>query len=136
VAIPSQIDSGAYARPLGGAPTSLNVATTGRVQFYAAGGALAADHIVKGTRSYTFSREAATSSYAVDGALAVQDAGRSATFTATAVGLTRTAGCCRPTSGTLTVVDPDSADSSTWTFGPACGALAVNGAAVDLPECL
>jgi hypothetical protein len=136
IAIASQIDTGSYARPLGGAPTSLNVATTGRAQLYDAGGALVADHIVKGTRSFTFSRKAETSSYAVDGALTVQDASRGATFTATAMGLTRTAGCCRPTGGTLTVVDAAGAGTNTWTFGPACGALAVNGTAVDLPACL
>jgi hypothetical protein len=134
VVIPSQTNIGSYSRPLGGRPSALSVQTSGALQRFDAAGARIADHTYSGNWSYKFSAPGATASYTVDGPLTVQPASGGGPVTATAVGVTRTAACCRPSAGTIAVAGAGRS-TSTWVFGPSCGAVTVNGAVTTLPAC-
>jgi hypothetical protein len=133
--IPDQTDTGTNNFMLGTTPTSVNINSTGRFQFYDSGQTLVLDQNFNGTRTFKFA--GTQQSYTVDGVMNSQDnktSGQTATFTAT--GLTRTNDCCHPTAGSLTLsrMGP-TMDQHTFTFGPTCGAATQDGSGLTLPAC-
>jgi hypothetical protein len=136
IVIPSHTDTGMTTYTFGQAPKTLNVTTAGgEIQFFNVAGTMVADLGYSGTDNFTFN---GTSSYSVDGNSTVQEKNGPATATITKTGLTRTAGCCRPTSGTVTINRTGGTlpGQATWTFGPSCGAITRNNTSVMLPACI
>jgi len=130
--IPSLTITGAYTRTLGGPPTTLTASVDGRVERFDPAGDLLMQIGVRGTQTLTPGL-LASSGYSIDGSVTFDDTLRSRTVEASATGLTRTDGCCRPTAGTVQLTGSDVNDS--WTFGPECGAFSVNGMASADDEC-
>jgi hypothetical protein len=139
VVIPSQTDQGTYMRMSTAGPNALSITTNGTLQRYDSSNALVSNHKHSGTRTYMISRPNDVLTYVVNGTLMVQDlAGGSAT-TIMGNGITRTASCCRPTSGTLTVAttgnNKNNNRTANWTFGPSCGQATLNGSSTTFPAC-
>jgi hypothetical protein len=111
------------------------IMSNGELQIFNNGGTMLSDHTFMGDNTFTFS---GTQSYSVSGTTTIQEKNGNATATLTRNGLTRSAGCCRPTSGTMSVnrmggLFPGQAD---WSFGPSCGQVERNGASATMPACL
>jgi hypothetical protein len=131
IVISMQTDKGTYQRPATAGPTSIAITTNGSLQRYDASMALVANHNYNGSRNYTISRPNNVLTVTVNGALSVQDVAGGAAVNISGTGITRTADCCRPTAGTLTLMRGDT--SASWMFGPTCGQATVNGSATTLP---
>jgi hypothetical protein len=134
--VPNQVDTGNNTYTYGQLPAMVAFNTSGRVQVYDAGGTLRSDQTHNGTRTVSFS--SANKSYSVSGTVNTQDVTTGANASMMSAGLTRTSDCCHPTGGTLTVnrSGGTSPGTHTWTFGPSCGAVTFDGAAITAPECL
>lgn len=123
--IPSLNITGSYTRTLGGPPSTLSASVDGRVERYDPDGELLMRITVRGTQTLTPAL-LASAGYSVDGVLTFEDELESRTLQATANGLTRSDGCCRPTGGTVQVTGAEGSDR--WSFGPECGDISLNGA--------
>jgi hypothetical protein len=115
-------------------PSTFHATTTGELQLVPAGGGQAADLMYQGDQTFTLD---GSQDVSVSGTMALneQNSGSSAMLTQT--GLTRAAGCCWPTGGSL-VVDRTGGSrpgKTTWEFGPNCGDAKRNGGAASLPAC-
>ena len=105
------------------------------MQLFDSAGAMASDLTFMGDNTFTFS---GTQSYSVSGTTTVSEKNGNATATLTRTNLTRSGGCCRPTSGSISVnrqggILPGQAD---WSFGPSCGQVERNGTTATMPSCL
>lgn len=130
--IPSLNITGSYTRTLGGPPSTLSASVDGRVERYDPDGDLLMQIAVRGTQTLTPAL-LASAGYSVDGVLTFEDELESRTLQATANGLTRSDGCCRPTGGTVQVTGAEGSDR--WSFGPECGEISLNGATTTNDEC-
>ena len=117
-------------------PSSVAVTMNGTLQLVGVGGAVSADRSFTGDISFVPSSD--RTSYTTDGTITLQDTADSTSTTLTAQGLNRSAACCRPTGGTLTIdrTTGSNAGTHTWTFGPSCGAMMFDGASISAPVCL
>jgi hypothetical protein len=117
-------------------PSSVAMTMNGNLQLVGPAGATSADRSFTG--DVTLVPSADRTSYTTDGTITLQDAADSTSTTLTAQGLNRSASCCRPTGGTLTINRTAGANSGThnWMFGPSCGAMMFDGAAITAPACL
>jgi hypothetical protein len=134
VVIPSQTSTANVSYTFGQPPTSVTIMTNGEVQRVGNGGAMNSDRTFTGTHTLS---SISNNSYTLDGEVTVTDqSGGTATLTGT--GLTRDAGCCRPTGGTLTVLRTGGSQpgSHTWTFTPTCGSATLDGETVMLSDCM
>jgi hypothetical protein len=133
VVIPSQTDKGSYMRKSTAGPTAISISSNGSLQRYDASNALVSNHTYNGMRNFTISRPNNVLTYMVSGTLMVQDAAGGSAVSVTGNDITRTAACCRPTGGTLSLTRDET--SANWTFGPMCGQATANGTSVTLPAC-
>ena len=117
-------------------PSSVAVTMSGTLQLVGPGGVTSADRSFSGDISMMPSSD--RMSYTTDGMITLQDTADSTSTTLTAQGLNRSAACCRPTGGTLTIdrTTGSSSGTHTWTFGPSCGAMMFDGASISAPACL
>jgi hypothetical protein len=132
--IPSMNESGAYTRTATSSPTRLSVRTEGTIQRVDRTGVVTASHGVRGEGQYTFAVHGRGISYSVDGGLAISDRSGGGAVTATGKAVTLTSACCRPTGGSVLVGDADRTWAA-WSFGPACGALRLNGTPAPATPC-
>jgi hypothetical protein len=136
--IPSQTDTGTNLYTFGQMPALITVSTMGQLQTYNASGTLTSDHNFNGMPRISFA--GSQSGYTVDGVFNATDnktAGRGLTLTL--MGLERVNTCCRPIGGTIQVVQTSGSTAThTWSFGPSCGNVTVDGSGDDLslPACL
>jgi hypothetical protein len=135
IVIPNQTNTGNTNYTFGQNPTMTTIMSNGELQIFNNGGTMLSDHTFMGDNTFTFS---GTQSYSVSGTTTIQEKNGGATATLTRTGLTRSAGCCRPTSGSMTInrmggLFPGQAD---WSFGPSCGQVERNGASTTMPSCL
>jgi hypothetical protein len=133
--IPNQTNTGMTAFTFGQNPTMTTISTNGELQLFDSAGAMKSDLTYMGDNTFTFS---GTQSYSVSGTSTVSEKNGNATATITRQNLTRSGGCCRPTSGTMTVnrtggILPGQSD---WSFGPSCGQVERNGTTATMPACL
>lgn len=120
--------------PYGQTPTTVNAIQSGEIQIFDGADLLKADLTFDGSGTFSFGDG---SSFIVDGTATYQDtAGAMATITKTA--LTRAAGCCRPTAGSVVVdrIGGPRPARTTWTFGPACGVAGRDKMRTMLPACV
>jgi hypothetical protein len=133
--IPMQTDTSMTTFTNGQIPASVTFTTTGELQIYAVGGALVSDTSYTGSPTISFG--GSPSAYTVDGTFSTTDnrlAGAGSTVTLT--GITRVNSCCRPIAGSVQVAH-NSGVTNTWTFGPTCSDLVLDGQTVSsLPACL
>jgi hypothetical protein len=137
IVIPTQVDTGTNTYMFGQAPVVVSVNTTGRLQTFSANGALTSDHDFTGAPSISFA--GTTSGYAVDGAfMALDNLNPGRGLSLTIMGLQRASTCCRPVGGSVQAVQTSGSTAThTWTFGPACGAVTIDGQTTTaLPACL
>jgi hypothetical protein len=136
--IPSQTDMGMSTYNFGQTPTTVALSLNGQLQVFDAGGGLTADHNFTGTSTFSFG--GSTSNYTIDGDLTTTDnRTQNVGTTITVTGLKRATTCCRPVGGTISIVQTSGTagpGTHTWTFGPTCGAAAVDGTAATLPACI
>ena len=117
-------------------PSSVAITMNGTLQLVGPAGETSADRSFTGDISFVPSAD--RDSYTTDGTIMLQDTADSTSTTLTAQGLNRSAACCRPTGGTLTIdrTTGNNAGTHTWTFGPSCGAMMFDGASISAPVCL
>lgn len=134
--IPSQVDTTSMSYTFGTSPTVFSINSNGELQRFDTAGTMISDHTSSGTRTITLSPS--SSSYTIDGTVNVTDKINGGTAVLTGTGITRTAGCCRPTGGTLTVSRTGGLHPGdhTWVFESTCGAATFDGTAVTLPACI
>ena len=134
--IPNQTDTGTNSYDYGKLPTTFSIDSTGRVQVYATNGTLSADFNHNGTRTVTYT--STNRSYAITGRANVEDTRTGSRATLTGDMITRVSDCCVPIGGTLQVsrTGGSSPGEHTWSFGPSCGQLTLDGAQVSQPSCL
>ena len=113
-------------------PSLLTINSQGRIERYDEKGAAKSKTSFSGAQTLTML--GANGGFRVDGTLVLQDELGSGSANVTSVGLTRTEGCCYPTSGSLEVAHSDGR-TQRWSFGPACGDVSVDGHAVTLAQC-
>jgi len=135
IVIPNQTNTGNTNYTYGQNPTMTTIMSNGELQIFNSAGTMLSDLNFMGDNTFTFS---GTQSYSVSGNTTVQEKTGGATATLTRTGLTRSAGCCRPTGGTIGVnrmggLFPGQAD---WSFGPSCGQVERNGVSATMPACL
>jgi hypothetical protein len=106
----------------------------GEMQFFDTSNAMQADLTYDGTQTVT----AGNGSYAVDGMQTIKEKSGSASATITEKGVTRSGGCCRPTSGSVVIdrTGGSNPGTATWSFGPTCGSVMRDNTAVTLPACI
>jgi len=133
VVIPSQTDTGGNTYNYGSPPATAAIQSNGQAQVYDSSNNLRADVTFQGIRNYAYS--ASNKSYTVSGSITGKDNVTGGNTTLAGDGLTRTADCCRPTGGTLTITSSggNAAGQHTVTFGPSCGSATFDGNAVTLP---
>jgi hypothetical protein len=133
--IPQQTDTGTNTFTFGSVPASVTVSTMGQLQTFASDGTALSDTSFTGMPTVSFG--GSTSSYTLDGSFTTTDnlvSGGGATYALS--GLTRVNTCCRPVAGTVQV-SRNSGVSNTYTFGPTCGDVTLNGSLVaSIPACL
>ena len=125
-------------RPIATRPALLALQLQGERSATGLGGRALFHHLFQGAASVGFSPGDATTapSRTVSGQLTIQHLLAQFTATITATDVTKAADCCRPTGGSVTMVRSGSREAThTVEFGPACGAIALDGEALDLPEC-
>jgi hypothetical protein len=136
--IPSETNMGMTTYNFGQTPATVAMSLNGQLQTFDASGGISADQNFTGTATFSFG--GSTSSYTIDGGLSTVDnrtPGVGTTITVT--GLKRTTTCCRPVGGTIGIVQTSGTTgpgTHTWTFGPTCGAAAVDGTSATLPACI
>jgi hypothetical protein len=135
IVIPNQTNTGMTNFTFGATPTMTTINANGEIQIVDTAGATAADLTFMGDNTFTFS---GTQSYSVSGTTTVSEKSGGATATITRSDLVRSGGCCRPTSGSISVnrtggILPGTAD---WSFGPSCGQVMRNGTSAQMPACL
>jgi hypothetical protein len=137
--IPQQTDTGTNTYTFGTAPATITLTTMGRLQTYGTDGTLLSDTNFSGTPTISFG--GSSSGFTIDGTITTTDNrlnGAKATYVST--GVTRVATCCRPVAGTvlLTTGDNDTDNvSRTYTWGPTCGDLTLDGQILtSIPACL
>jgi len=133
--IPNQTNTGMTSFTYGQDPTTTTINTNGELQLFDSAGSMQSDLTYMGDNTFTF---AGTTSYSISGTTTVSEKNGSATATITRQNLTRSGGCCRPTSGSMMVdrtggTAPGQAD---WSFGPSCGQVERNGTTATMPSCL
>jgi hypothetical protein len=133
VVLPVLTVTGSYARTLGSPPASLELTVDGTVERHDDSGAMVAQSTLSGTQ--TLVPLGAGNGYRLSGTLTMHDAIAGQTRTGSSTDLTRTDGCCYPTSGVIEV-KRTSGDTDTWRFGPGCNDVSVNDERVTLDECL
>jgi hypothetical protein len=137
--IPLQTDAGTNTYNFGTTPPTITLTTTGRLQTYGSDGTLLSDTSYTGTPTISFG--GSSSGYAIDGSFTTNDNrlnGPNQLYQLS--GITRVASCCRPIAGTVRVAtgdgDRDNA-SRTYTWGPTCGDLTLDGQILtSIPACL
>jgi len=136
IVIPSSSGSATTNYIAGQLPSSVAITMDGTMQIVGVGGAVTADRSFSGDISIVPSPD--RSSYTSDGVMTLQDQADNTATTLTARGLNRSDACCRPSGGTLTIDRATGANSGThtWTFGPSCGAIMFDGAAISAPSCM
>ncbi len=114
-------------------PSSFQAATSGELQLVRAR-AQAADLMFQGNQTFTLN---GNQDLSVTGTMTVAEQTGGGMATLTQTGLMRTAGCCWPTGGSLTVDRTGGAKpgTTTWDFGPNCAQARRNGGSVSLPAC-
>jgi hypothetical protein len=135
--IPSQTAMGSTSFLNGQRPAAASAHVVGRLELVEQSGALGADRSYEGDITVTPSTD--RSSYSIDGVLTLTDADQSGTVVLTATGLTRTADCCRPTAGRLSVVRTGNMPFTQhiWTFASGnCGGATFDDDPVTLAACL
>jgi hypothetical protein len=132
--IPSETGTSTFSYVNGQAPIPSAFMIQGRMQVINTNGSTLADQSFSGNVMVTPSQD--RSSYALDGALMLQDQTAASTTTLTAAGLSRTSDCCRPTGGSLQIAVTGGANAGThtYTFGPSCGAAKLDGNSTSLPS--
>ena len=116
-------------------PTMTTITSNGEMQLFDSAGAMASDLTFMGDNTFTFS---GTQSYSVSGTTTVSEKNGNATATLTRTNLTRSGGCCRPTSGSISVnrqggILPGQADLVVWSvLRPG----ERNGTTATMPSCL
>ena len=135
IVIPNATNTGMTDFTFGATPTTTTINSNGELQLFDTSGTMSADLTFMGDNSFTFS---GTQSYAVNGTTTVSEKSGGATATLTKMNLTRSGGCCRPTSGSVSVdrsggIAPGQAD---WSFGPSCGQVERNGTSATMPACI
>jgi hypothetical protein len=135
VVVPEQVDTATATYGYGRAPGPLSIESRGRLEIHDRAGSLIADHGHLGVRRVVASP--ADGSYALSGNVNVEDNHSSATASLLGTDLTRTGGCCRPTSGTLAVrrTGGSRPGQHGWSFGPVCGQASYDGTPLTLPAC-
>lgn len=133
--IPNQTNTGMTDFTFGQNPTMTTINANGELQLFDSSGSMQSDLSFMGDNTFTFS---GTQSYSVSGSTTVSDKTGNATATLTRQNLTRSGGCCRPTSGSISVnrtggIAPGQAD---WSFGPSCGQVQRNGTTATMPSCI
>ena len=135
IVIPNGTNTGMTDFTFGANPTMTTISSNGELQLFDTSGTMAADLTFMGDNTFSFS---GTTSYSVSGATTVSEKNGNASATLTKTNLTRSGGCCRPTSGSINVnrtggIAPGTAD---WSFGPSCGQVERNGTTAQMPACL
>jgi hypothetical protein len=133
--IPNQTNTGMTSFTFGQNPTMTTISANGELQLFDSSGTMQSDLTYMGDNTFTFS---GTQSYSVSGTTTVSEKNGNATATINRQNLTRSGGCCRPTSGTISVdrtggIAPGQAE---WSFGPSCGQVERNGTTATMPSCL
>jgi hypothetical protein len=134
--IPTQTVTGTSSYTFGNPPTSIMANDMGELQVFDQSGTMQNDLTFTGQDTYTLN---GNQSYSVDGTTMLHEKNDpSVTATVTKTGLTRSGGCCRPTAGTVVIDRTGGAHpgTTTWGFGPGCGAVTRNGVSVSLPNCI
>jgi hypothetical protein len=132
IELPEVTRTGSYTRLLDAPPSLLTINSQGRIERHDEKGAARSKITFSGMQTLTML--GANGGFRVDGTLTLQDDLGSGSANVTSVGLTRTEGCCYPTSGSLEVARSDGRDER-WSFGPACGDVSVNGHKVTPADC-
>jgi hypothetical protein len=132
VALPALTVTGSYARSLDGPPATLELTVDGSVERYDEKGAIVARSSLSGTQ--TLVPLGANAGYRLSGTMTIHDAIAGQTRTASSNDLTRTQGCCYPTSGVIEI-EQAGGETDTWRFGPDCAAVSLNDERVTLDEC-
>jgi len=132
IELPEVTRTGSFTRLLDAPPSLLTINSQGRIERYDAKGDAQSKTTFSGMQTLTLT--GGNGGFRVDGTLALQDELGDRSANATSVGLTRTEGCCYPTSGSLEFARSDGRTDH-WSFGPACGQISVNGHEVAPREC-
>jgi hypothetical protein len=132
IELPQLTRTGSYTRSLGLPPTTLRVSSEGRIERYDEKGTALAKTNFTGAQMLTLLPE--DGGFRVDGTLMLNDSVSERSSVGNSAGLTRTDGCCYPTAGSIDVARSDGEDES-WSFGPSCGDISVNGHRVTPKEC-
>jgi hypothetical protein len=132
VTLPTMTVTASYARSLDGPPATLELTVDGKVERYDEKGTLVTRSGLSGTQ--TLVPLGANAGYRLSGTMTMDDAIAVQTRTASSDDLTRTEGCCYPTSGVIEIAQ-QGGETDTWRFGPDCGAVSVNDERVTLDEC-
>jgi hypothetical protein len=135
VVIPNQVDTGTNSYIYGQLPEKVDINSTGQLQLFEANGTLRSDQRFSGLRSFTYNSE--NRSYAVSGTAATQDILNGASTNIVGSDVTRTMDCCHPSGGSLVVTRAggNRPGQHTWTFGPTCGQMTVDGSPIMAPAC-
>jgi hypothetical protein len=131
IELPLVTRTGSFTRPLDSPPSLLTINSQGRIERYDAKGNARSKTTFSGMQTLTML--GANGGFRVDGTLTLQDELENRSSNVTSVGLTRTEGCCYPTSGSMDVARSEGAER--WSFGPGCGDVSVNGHEVTPAEC-
>jgi hypothetical protein len=132
--LPSLTIIGSYTRTIGGPPSSMTASMDGRIERYSPDGDPIMLATVRGTQTLT-PLLLANTGFSAEGTMTLQDTIGGRTIVASGTELTRSDGCCRPTSGTLQINGTGSSNAL-WSFGPECGDVSLNGNPVTVDECL
>jgi hypothetical protein len=133
---PTLTATGTSSYTFGHAPTSIETNSMGELQLFDQSGTMQNDLTFTSMDTLTLN---GSQSYSVDGTTMLQEKNDSTvTATVTKTGLTRSAGCCRPTAGTVVInrTGGTHPGTTTWEFGPTCGAIKRNRVNVSLPNCI
>lgn len=126
-------------RPIATPPAELKLQLQGERSAVTPLGKPLFHHLFEGAANVSFNKGDAdvAPSRTISGQLTIQHLIAKFTAVITAKGLTKSADCCRPIAGSVSLVRTGSKEAShELEFGPACGAVALDGAVLDLPECL
>ena len=112
-----------------------SVSTSGNLERFSKDNTLVAQTTVTGTQSVDIDTNEGQPGYSVSGTLTMQDSINNKKLTVTGSDVVRSASCCRPSSGSITISSSGSSDDNVFKFGPECGDLELNGESVQLSEC-
>jgi len=135
--IPNQTGTGTTSYLNGQKPTTASTMLDGRMQVFDTKGGSLADKSYTGNITITPASD--MSGYTIDGMLTLTDSDKSGTTTLTATGLKRTADCCRPTAGRVTITRTGQMSFGLHTFtfdSSTCGSARFDDKTVMLGACL